>query len=164
MSTTNNCTSNTMRPPRPPNMTSATTATSSSTTTLPPVSSTWGKNNIDWQRIPTDITCFTQINSSSCFLLLKFDFPGRSVRLHFCHWSPCGQKAVSFVWYDDKNVMAWRRALQIKMNRNDNGCMVISVLKKAIFFSFPRSEEQSCTEKFILGVEYLNPSIPYFWE
>ena len=152
-----------MSPPPPPNLMSSTTptTTSSSMTTLP---STWGKNNVGWQRIPTEITCFTEINSSSCFLLLKFDFPGRSIWIYFCHWSPWGQKAVSFVWCDDNNVMAWRRALQVKMNWNDTGCMVISILKKAIFFSFPGIEEQSCTEKSILGVEYLNPSIPYFCE
>jgi hypoxanthine-guanine phosphoribosyltransferase len=60
--------------------------------------------------------------------------------------------------------MAWRRALQIKMNPNDNGCMVISVLKGAVFFfSFSRIEEQSYIEKSILAVEYLNPRIPYFF-
>jgi hypothetical protein len=53
--------------------------------------------------------------------------------------------------------MAWRRELQIKMNQNDNGCVVISVLKMAVFFFFFIIEEQSCTEKSILGVEYLNP-------
>jgi len=60
-------------------MSATTTTTSSSMTTLPSGSSTWGKNNVDWQRIPTEITCFTEINSSSCFLLLKFDFPGRRI-------------------------------------------------------------------------------------
>jgi hypothetical protein len=61
------------QPPPAPNMTTSTTTpttTSSRITTLPNASSTWGKNNVNWPRIPTKITCFTEINSSQCFLLL----------------------------------------------------------------------------------------------